>query len=52
LYVVLELTGSKSRIVHLPPPQDDPKQRQPDIRGPATAGDFLQRCRVRPAVSA
>ena len=29
--VVLELTGSKSRIVHRPLPQDDPKQRQPDI---------------------
>jgi len=28
---VLELTGSKSRIVHRPLPQDDPKQRQPDI---------------------
>jgi UDP-glucuronate decarboxylase len=29
--VVIELTGSKSRIVHRPLPQDDPKQRQPDI---------------------
>lgn len=28
---ILELTGSSSRIVHLPLPQDDPKQRQPDI---------------------
>ena len=28
---VLELTGSKSRIVRRPLPQDDPKQRQPDI---------------------
>ena len=28
---VLELTGSKSRIAHRPLPQDDPKQRQPDI---------------------
>lgn len=29
--IILDLTGSKSRIVHQPLPQDDPKQRQPDI---------------------
>lgn len=28
---VIELTNSKSKIVHLPLPQDDPTQRQPDI---------------------
>jgi UDP-glucuronate decarboxylase len=28
---VIDLTGSKSRIVHKPLPQDDPKQRCPDI---------------------
>ncbi|MCX7351624.1 MAG: SDR family oxidoreductase [Alphaproteobacteria bacterium] len=28
---VLKLTGSRSRIIHMPLPQDDPKQRQPDI---------------------
>jgi UDP-glucuronate decarboxylase len=28
---VIELTRSRSRIVHRPLPQDDPKQRQPDI---------------------
>ena len=28
---VLELTNSKSKLIHLPLPQDDPKQRQPDI---------------------
>jgi UDP-glucuronate decarboxylase len=28
---VIELTGSNSKIIHLPLPQDDPKQRQPDI---------------------
>jgi UDP-glucuronate decarboxylase len=28
---VLRLTGSKSRIVHHPLPQDDPVQRKPDI---------------------
>jgi UDP-glucuronate decarboxylase len=28
---IIELTGTKSKIVHLPLPQDDPTQRQPDI---------------------
>lgn len=28
---VLRLTGSKSKLIHLPLPQDDPKQRRPDI---------------------
>jgi len=28
---VIELTHSKSKIIYLPLPQDDPKQRQPDI---------------------
>jgi UDP-glucuronate decarboxylase len=28
---VIELTGSNSEIIHLALPQDDPKQRQPDI---------------------
>jgi UDP-glucuronate decarboxylase len=28
---VLQMTGSRSRIVHRPLPQDDPRQRQPDI---------------------
>jgi UDP-glucuronate decarboxylase len=28
---VLRLTGSKSKLVHMPLPQDDPKQRRPDI---------------------
>ena len=28
---IIDLTGSSSKISHLPLPQDDPKQRQPDI---------------------
>jgi len=28
---IIEMTGSKSRIVHLPLPADDPQQRRPDI---------------------
>lgn len=37
--LVIQLTGSKSTIKHLPLPQDDPKQRQPDI---SKAKDILQ----------
>jgi nucleoside-diphosphate-sugar epimerase len=28
---IIRATGSKSRVVHKPLPQDDPKQRKPDI---------------------
>jgi UDP-glucuronate decarboxylase len=28
---VIELTGSQSKILQMPLPQDDPKQRRPDI---------------------
>lgn len=28
---ILQLTGSKSKLISLPPMQDDPKQRKPDI---------------------
>src|SRR5208283_1858892 len=28
---VIELTGSRSKLVHLPRPADDPTQRRPDI---------------------
>jgi UDP-glucuronate decarboxylase len=30
-HMIIKMTGSKSRIVYLPIPQDDPKQRKPDI---------------------
>jgi UDP-glucuronate decarboxylase len=36
---IISLTGSKSKIIHLVLPQDDPKQRQPDI---ALAKEKLQ----------
>jgi UDP-glucuronate decarboxylase len=29
--LVIELTGSKSKLIHLALPEDDPKQRRPDI---------------------
>jgi len=28
---VIDITGSRSKIVHGPKPEDDPRQRQPDI---------------------
>ena len=37
--LVIELTGSHSRIVHRPRPQDDPRQRRPDI---SKANDLLR----------
>jgi UDP-glucuronate decarboxylase len=30
--LVIEMTGSKSKIARFPLPQDDPRQRQPDIQ--------------------
>ena len=36
--MVVELTGSRSRIVHRSRPQDDPRQRRPDI---SKANDLL-----------
>ena len=29
--MVIELTGSRSKIIHHPKPEDDPRQRRPDI---------------------
>ena len=29
---IIDITGSKSKIIHLPLPSDDPMQRKPDIR--------------------
>ena len=37
--LVIELTGSRSRIVHRPRPPDDPRQRRPDI---SRAHDLLK----------
>jgi len=30
-HLVIKMTGSESKVIHLPLPQDDPKQRCPDI---------------------
>src|SRR4029077_895592 len=37
--LVIDLTGSRSRIAHRPRPQDDPRQRRPDI---SKANDILK----------
>jgi UDP-glucuronate decarboxylase len=37
--LVIKLTGSRSKIVHRPRPQDDPRQRRPDI---SKASDILK----------
>jgi UDP-glucuronate decarboxylase len=29
--LVISMTGSKSKVIHMPLPQDDPRQRRPDI---------------------
>ena len=29
--IIINMTGSKSKIIYLPLPEDDPKQRKPDI---------------------
>jgi len=36
--LVIELTGSRSRVVHRARPEDDPRQRRPDI---SKANDLL-----------
>ena len=41
--MVIELTGSRSRIVHRPLPQDDPRQRRPDISRAKKCSDWSVR---------
>ena len=43
---VIELTGSKSRIVHMPLPADDPKQRRPDITIAKAALDWVPKTQL------
>jgi UDP-glucuronate decarboxylase len=38
--LVIEMTGSRSRIVHRPKPEDDPRQRRPDISQARTVLDW------------
>jgi UDP-glucuronate decarboxylase len=41
--LVIELTGSRSRIVHRPKPEDDPRQRRPDISAARTTLNWAPR---------
>jgi UDP-glucuronate decarboxylase len=45
--LVIELTGSRSRIVHRPKPEDDPRQRRPDISVARTALNWAPRTPLR-----
>lgn len=45
--LTIEMTGSRSRIVHRPLPQDDPRQRRPDILRANTLLDWVPRTPLR-----
>ena len=45
--MVLELTGSRSKLEHHPLPVDDPRQRQPDISKAASLLGWAPKCEVR-----
>lgn len=44
--LVLKLTGSSSKLIHLPLPQDDPKQRRPDISLAKAKLDWMPKVRL------
>jgi UDP-glucuronate decarboxylase len=41
--LVVEMTGSRSRIVHHPKPEDDPRQRRPDVTAAKRVLDWSPR---------
>lgn len=45
--MVIELTGSKSKIVHMPLPSDDPTQRRPDISLAKSALGWMPHTQLR-----
>ena len=45
--VIIDLTGSKSKIVHRPLPQDDPRQRRPDISKAQKFLSWSPSCKIR-----
>jgi dTDP-glucose 4,6-dehydratase len=49
--IVLELTGSSSKIDHRPLPTDDPRQRRPDISRARTMLDWEPKVPVREGVA-
>lgn len=44
---VVEMVGSKSKIIYLPLPKDDPKQRKPDIRKAKELLDWEPKIQLR-----
>lgn len=48
---VIDLTGSQSKIVHMPLPEDDPKQRRPDITQAESALDWEPTVQLRDGLS-
>ncbi|MEI8149974.1 MAG: UDP-glucuronic acid decarboxylase family protein [Hyphomicrobiales bacterium] len=44
---VIDLTGSRSKMVHRPMPQDDPRQRRPDISRAQSVLDWAPRTQLR-----
>src|SRR5262249_49423722 len=49
-HTVIDLTGSRSRIVHRPLPVDDPIQRCPDISQATALLDWRPRTALRPGL--
>ena len=49
--MVIELTGSRSQIIHLPLPQDDPLQRKPDISLANQYLDWTPSIKLKPGLS-
>ena len=49
---IIRATGSRSKIVHKPLPQDDPKQRQPDITRARTILDWQPKIALREGLQA
>ena len=45
--LVIELTGARSRVVHRPRPQDDPRQRRPDISKASDVLDWAPRTNLK-----
>jgi UDP-glucuronate decarboxylase len=45
--IVIELVGSKSRIVHMAKPEDDPRQRKPDISKAAEVLEWAPKTELR-----
>jgi nucleoside-diphosphate-sugar epimerase len=44
---IIAATGSRSKIIYKPLPQDDPRQRQPDIRRAGSLLDWKPRVELK-----